>query len=251
MERGKRRISVIFLVLLLLLLGFGLLETQERLQRERKVSQVGQSLTGVLSEALDARKSMEESFLEDVSFGDRSLSQNAQVLREKMPAEVTTAGVYSNQGSLLYGFGDAPETISDLSLYTRLMGHMRSSTMLAAKDDKPILLTLVKLGDPTNLSKSILYFEYPLTKLDEAISETQSEGMDVLVIGNDGQYFDCQSCQIVRTDGESALSKLVSRARKGEAAGTRGSLRFLYEDSTCFGYYDLSESSIGLLTFIK
>lgn len=128
---------------------------------------------------------------------------------------------------------------------------MRSATMLASRDDKPVLLTLVKLGDPTNLSKSILYFEFPLTELETSVSEVQSEGMDVLIIGNDGQYYDCQSRQIIKPDGEGALSELMNRARKGEAAETSGSLRFLYGGKTYYGIYDLSESSIGLLTFTK
>lgn len=251
MEKRTSRIPVICLIALGLLLCFGLLKTQERIHREDEVQKTNTSLAGVLNDALEARKSIEESFLNDVSFADSSLNQNAQVLREKIPKAVSTAGDYTNQGGLLYGFGDPPEIISDLSLYTRLMGHMRSSTMLAVKDKKPVLLTLAKLGDPTNLSKSILYFEYPLTQLDESISEAQSEGFDLLIIGNDGQYYDCQSRQMVKSDGEGALSDLVSRARKGEAAEESGSLRFLYEGKCCFGSWDLSESSIGLLTFTE
>lgn len=239
-----------FLVMLLLFLGFGLFEAQQRLRKEREVSEVCASLDTVLEETLGARKSIEESFLNDMSFGDNSVSQNAQVLRKKIPGQVVTAGIYTNQGSLLYGFGDLPETIRDLSLYKRLMGHMRNSTMLAAGEDQPVLLTLVKLGDPTNLSKSILYFEYPLTKLDESISKAQSEGFNILIIGNDGRYYDCQNGKMVKSDGKGAFSELVNRARKGEAAGESGSIRFLYEDRYCFGSYDLSESSIGLLTFM-
>lgn len=249
MEKRTRRIPVICLIALGLLLCFGLLKTQERIQREDKVQETDMSLAGVLNDALDARKSIEESFSNDVSFGDSSLSQDAQVLREKISAAVTTAGIYTNQGKLLYGFGELPETIRDLSFYTRLMGHMRSSSMLAVKEDGAVLLTLVKLGDPTELSKSIFYFEYPLTKLDASVSDVQEEGCEVLIIGNDGQYYDCQSRQMVKSDGEDALSELVSRAKKGEAAGKSGSLRFLYQGKYCFGFYDLSESSIGILTF--
>lgn len=251
MEKRTRRIPVICLIALGLLLCFGLLGTQERLQREEEVQETGTSLADVLNEALDARKSIEESFLNDVSFGDSSLSQSSQVLREKIPEAVTTAGIYTNQGGLLYGFGELPETVSDLSLYTRLMGHMRSSAMLAVRDDEPVLLTLVKLGDPTNLSKSILYFEYPLTQLDVSVSDAQSEGFKVFIIGNDGQYYDCQSTEMIKPDGEDALSELVSRARKGEAAGKSGSIRFLYEDQYGYGYYFLSESSIGILTWTE
>lgn len=117
MERGKNRISLICLIVLLLLLIPGLIETQERLQKEKEVSEVSQSLNAVLDEALEARKTLEESFLNDVSFGDSSLSQNAEVLREKIPEDVTTAGIYTNQGELLYGFGDTPDLVSDLSFY--------------------------------------------------------------------------------------------------------------------------------------
>lgn len=251
MENRKNRMPVISLIALILLLCFGLIESQERIVKEAEVADVCGSLDALLSQALDARKAIEESFLNDVSFGDSSADQNAQVLREKMPGEVVTAGIYTNQGKLFYGFGEPPETVNDMSVYTRLMGHMRSATMLASEDDKAVLFTLVKLGDPSELSKSILFFVYPLTELDEAISEEQARGFDVLIIGNDGQYYDCQSREIVRDNEKSALSELLGSARKGESAGTSGSLRFRYDRSYCYGCYTLSESSIGILAFIQ